>query len=59
MGGGAADGASAGFGYGIPQELSGKTTYAEMGSKQPEHFQHEVAGYVPVPVHELPSTRYN
>jgi hypothetical protein len=59
MVGGPADGSSGGFEYGTPQELPGKTAYAEMGSKQPEPFQHEVGGYVPVPVHELPSTRYN
>ena len=44
-----------------PQELQGqgRTAYTEMGSVKPEPYQHEVEGYVPVPVHELPSSRYN
>jgi hypothetical protein len=48
------------FSHGTPQELpeSGKTVYAEMGSKHPERFQHEVAGYAPLPAAELASSRY-
>ncbi|PMD38762.1 hypothetical protein L207DRAFT_634762 [Hyaloscypha variabilis F] len=53
-------GPSGNFVYGTPQELpeSGKTVYAEMGSKHPERFQHEVAGYAPLPAAELASSRY-
>jgi hypothetical protein len=44
----------------VSGELPGTAAYQEMGSKQTEPFQHEVAGgYVPVPVHELSSTRYS
>jgi hypothetical protein len=44
----------------VAGELPGTTAYQEMGSKNREPFQHEVAGgYVPVPVHELSSTRYS
>ncbi|KAE9362764.1 hypothetical protein N431DRAFT_524501 [Stipitochalara longipes BDJ] len=58
---GPADGSSGNFVYGTPQELpeNGKSAYAEMGSKQPEEFQYEVAGYVPAPMHELPSARFS
>lgn len=53
-------GPSGNFAHGTPQELpeSGKTVYAEMGSKQPERFQNEVVGYAPLPAAELASSRY-
>lgn len=52
------DGLSGSSGYGTPQELpiSGRTAYAEMGSKQPEQFQYEVDSYAVVPRAELASS---
>ncbi|KUJ22194.1 uncharacterized protein LY89DRAFT_768563 [Mollisia scopiformis] len=56
---GPADVTSGGLIKGNPHELGGETAYAEMGSNKPEPYQHEVAGYMPVPVHELASSRYH
>jgi hypothetical protein len=56
---GPADVTSGGFTNGKPYELGGGTSYAEMGSNKPEPYQHEVVGSVPVPVHELASSRYH
>jgi hypothetical protein len=47
---------------GGPSELPGayqeRTAYQEMGSHKPEPFQHEVEGYIPVPMAELAESRY-
>ncbi|KAE8452503.1 hypothetical protein EG329_000406 [Mollisiaceae sp. DMI_Dod_QoI] len=55
---GPADVTSGGFTNGKPHELGGEPAYAEMESNRPEPYQHEVARHVPVPVHELASSRY-